>query len=33
MAAEVFQADRVSDGWRDSHDEADSCFSQFCKRI
>ena len=32
VGAELFHADKQkhTDGWKDSHDEADSHFSQFC---
>jgi hypothetical protein len=30
--AELFHADRQTDGWADRHDEAYSRFSKFCER-
>jgi hypothetical protein len=32
VGAEVFHGDRRTDGQTDRHDEANSCFLQFCKR-
>jgi hypothetical protein len=32
MGAEFFHADRRTEGRTDGHDEANSCFSQFCER-
>jgi len=32
VAAELLNADGRTDGQKDRHDEANSCFSQFCER-
>jgi hypothetical protein len=32
VAAELFNADERTDGQKDRHDEANSCFSQFLER-